>query len=62
MERHFLGFRNEIFGTWGPLSLVSTVVELLGRKTAAPVQKTENTAVEIRCAYHATPSIRKSWH
>jgi hypothetical protein len=28
----------------------------------APVYKTENTAVGIRYADHATPSIRKSWH
>jgi hypothetical protein len=27
-----------------------------------PVYKTENTAVGIRCADHATPSLRKSWH
>jgi hypothetical protein len=31
-----------------PLSLVSTTEELLGRNVAAPVQKTENTAVGIR--------------
>jgi hypothetical protein len=31
----------------GPLSLVSTTEELLDRKVAAPVQKTENTAVGI---------------
>jgi CRISPR/Cas system CMR-associated protein Cmr1 (group 7 of RAMP superfamily) len=24
--------------------------------------KTQNTAVGIRCADHATPSIHKSWH
>jgi hypothetical protein len=29
---------------------------------AAPVKKTENTTGGIRCADHATPSIRKSWH
>jgi hypothetical protein len=34
----------------GPLSLVSTTEELLDRKVAAPVNKTENTAVEIRHA------------
>jgi hypothetical protein len=28
---------------WGPLSLVSTTEELLDRKVAAPVWKTENT-------------------
>jgi hypothetical protein len=29
----------------GPLSLVSTIEELLDRKVGAPVKKTENTAV-----------------
>jgi hypothetical protein len=41
------------------LSLVSTTKELLDRKTAAPVYKTENTAVGIRHADHVTPYIRK---
>jgi hypothetical protein len=45
----------------GPLSLVSTTEVLLDRKVAAPVQKTENTAVGIRHADHVPPSIRKSW-
>jgi hypothetical protein len=27
-----------------------------------PVKKTENTTGGIRCADHATPSIRKSWY
>jgi hypothetical protein len=35
-----------------PLSLVSTTEELLDRKVAAPVYKTENTAVGIRHADH----------
>jgi hypothetical protein len=43
----------------GPLSLVSTTEELLDRKVAAPVYKTENTAVGIRHADHVAPSIRK---
>jgi hypothetical protein len=42
-----------------PLSLVSTTEELLDRKVAAPVQKTENTALGIRHADHVAPSIRK---
>jgi hypothetical protein len=45
----------------GPLSLVSTTEELLDRKEAAPVQKTEDTAVGIRYADHVAPSIPKSW-
>jgi hypothetical protein len=44
----------------GPLSLVSTTEELLDRKVAAPVKKTESTAVRIRHADHVVPSIRKS--
>jgi hypothetical protein len=39
----------------GPLILVSTTEELLGRKVDAPVKKTKNTAVGIRHADHATP-------
>jgi hypothetical protein len=34
----------------------------LKEKVASPVKKIENTAVGIRCADHATPSIRKRWH
>jgi hypothetical protein len=45
----------------GPLSLVSTTEELLDRKVAATVKKTENTAVGIRHAVHVAHSIRKSW-
>jgi hypothetical protein len=45
----------------GPLSLVITTEEILDRKVAAPVYKTENTAVGIRHAHHVAPSIRKSW-
>jgi hypothetical protein len=44
----------------GPLSLVSTTEELLDRKVAAPVYKTENTAVGIRHADNVAPSIRNS--
>jgi hypothetical protein len=45
----------------GPLGLVSTTEELLDRKVAARVYKTENTAVGIRHADHVAPFIRKSW-
>jgi hypothetical protein len=45
----------------GPPRLVSTTEELLDRKVAAPVEKTENTAVGIRHADHVAPSIHKSW-
>jgi hypothetical protein len=39
------------------LSLVSKTEELLDRKVAAPVFKTENTVVGIRHADHVAPSI-----
>jgi hypothetical protein len=45
----------------GALSLVSTPEELLDRKVAVPVQKTENTAVWIRHADHVAPPISNSW-
>jgi hypothetical protein len=45
----------------GPLILVSATEELLDRKVAAPVYKTENTAVGIRHADHVASFIRKSW-
>jgi hypothetical protein len=44
---------------WGPLSLVSTIEELLDRKVVAPASKTENTAVGILHADHVAPSILK---
>jgi hypothetical protein len=44
----------------GPLSLVSTTEELLDRKVAAPVYKTENTAVGIRHADHVACSLADS--
>jgi hypothetical protein len=43
----------------GTLSLVSTTEELLDRKIAVRVQKSENTAVGIRHADHVAPFIRK---
>jgi hypothetical protein len=39
----------------GPLSLVSTIEELLERIYSGFGQETENTAVGIRRADHATP-------
>jgi hypothetical protein len=44
-----------------PLSLVNTTDELFDRQVAAPVYKTDNTAVGIRHADHVAPSSRKSW-
>jgi hypothetical protein len=48
-----------MFGLRGPLRLVSTIVELLGRKSSGSGLETENTAVGIRHADHVAPSIRK---
>jgi hypothetical protein len=41
----------------GPLGLLSTTEELLDRKVADPVYKTENTAVGIRHADHVPPTM-----
>jgi hypothetical protein len=47
----------------GSLSLVSIIEELLEWKSSGSgSRKSRLTAVGIRCADHATPSIRKSWH
>jgi hypothetical protein len=43
----------------GQLSLVSKTEVILDRKVAAPVYKTDNTALGIRHADHVAPSIRK---
>jgi hypothetical protein len=44
----------------GPLSLVSTIEELVEKKVAATAWKAEITAVGIRHADHVAPSIRSS--
>jgi hypothetical protein len=44
------------------LSLLLLLRCYLNENVAAPVKKTKLTAVGIRRADHATPSIRKSWH
>jgi hypothetical protein len=46
----------------GPLSLVSITEELLEWKSSDSGQENRITGQGIRCADHATPSIRKSWH
>jgi hypothetical protein len=43
----------------GPLSLVSTTEELLGRNSSGSGLESENMAVGIRHADHVEPSIRK---
>jgi hypothetical protein len=47
---------------WGPLSLVSTVEELLGRNSSGSGLETENTAVGIRDADHVAPSSKFSFN
>jgi hypothetical protein len=46
----------------GPLSLVSTTEELLGRKSSGSGLESQNTAVRIRHADYVAPSIRNNWH
>jgi hypothetical protein len=40
---------------WGPLSLVSTIEELLERKSSGSYLETEITAIGIRRTDHVTP-------
>jgi hypothetical protein len=47
----------------GPLSLVSTTEELLGRKSSGSGLERREYGQGIRHADHdVAPSIRKSWH
>jgi hypothetical protein len=46
----------------GPLSLVSTIEELLERKISGFSLDLREYAVRIRQADHVAASIRKSWH
>jgi hypothetical protein len=45
-----------------PLSLVGTIEELSDRKYSGPGLETEITALGIRHADYAEPSMRKHWH
>jgi hypothetical protein len=49
-SRRYQIFREVVGLERGPLSLVTTIEEVLERKVAAPVKKSENTAVRIRHA------------
>jgi hypothetical protein len=46
----------------GPLSLVSTIEELLERKSSGSGVESRITAIGIRYADHVASSICKSWH
>jgi hypothetical protein len=45
----------------GPLSLVSTIEELLERKSIGSGLEIDNTAVGIRKADHVAPSVHERW-
>jgi hypothetical protein len=46
----------------GQLASWVQVRNYLKEKVAAPVKKVEDTAIGIRHADDATPSLRKTWH
>jgi hypothetical protein len=46
----------------GPLSLLRIVEELLEWKISGSGQENRINGRVIRCADHATPPTRKSWH
>jgi hypothetical protein len=54
-------FREVVGLKWGPLSLVSTIKELLGRNSSGSNLETETTVVGICHAYHVAPSIHKKF-
>jgi hypothetical protein len=55
-------FREVVGLERGPLSLVSTIEELLRRKNSDSGLEIKNTAVGIRHADHVASSNRKSWY
>jgi hypothetical protein len=55
-------FREAVGLERGPLILLSTIEELLGRKSSGSSLQNQHIAVGIRDADHVAPSIRKSWH
>jgi hypothetical protein len=62
-SRHYQIFWQVVGLERGPLSLVSITVELLEWKSSSfGIRKPRLTAVGIRCADHATPSICKNWY
>jgi hypothetical protein len=61
-SRHYQIFWEVVGLERGPLSLVSTIDELLGRHSSCSGLENREYGLGIRCADHATPSIHKSWH
>jgi hypothetical protein len=48
---------------WGPLSLMSTIEELLERESSSSsLESQKNVAMGIHHTDHMAPSIPKSWH
>jgi hypothetical protein len=57
----YQSFREIVYLERGPFSLVSTIEELLERRSSASGLETEDTALRIRRADHVASSIYKSW-
>jgi hypothetical protein len=56
----FLGSSASTTGSTQPLSIIEELLEWKSRGSGS--RKLRWTTVGIRCAGHATPSIRRSWH
>jgi hypothetical protein len=61
-SRRYQMFREVVCLERGPLSLVRITEELLERKSSGSGLENSICGRRIRCADHATPSIRKSGH
>jgi hypothetical protein len=46
----------------GPLSFVSTIEDLLGRKSSGFGLENGEYGIGSSCAGHVTPFVLKSWH
>jgi hypothetical protein len=61
-SRRYLIFWEAVGLERGPLSLIQLRSYLKKKSSGSDLEKTENTAVGIRRADHAAPSISKSWY
>jgi hypothetical protein len=59
---HYQIFREVMGLEPRPLSLASTIEELLERNISSSGLDTDNTAVGIHHTDHVAPSVPKSWH